>query len=98
MSESLQGKLGVITDVTADIEEKTRMRYENTHDPLTELYKYRHFQKLAQELLHRMPEGTVSAVVMMDLDYFKGINDTFGHDVGDMYLQGFASVMRSMPP
>ncbi len=98
MSESLQGKLGVITDVTADIEEKTRMRYENTHDPLTELYKYRHFQKLAQELLHRMPEGTVSAVVMMDLDYFKGINDTFGHDVGDRYLQGFASVMRSMPP
>ena len=97
MSESPQGKLGVITDVTADIEEKTQMRYENTHDPLTELYKYGHFQKLAQELLHKMPEGTVSAVVMLDLDYFKGINDAFGHDVGDKYLQGFAAVMRAMP-
>ncbi|MDE7322581.1 MAG: sensor domain-containing diguanylate cyclase [Lachnospiraceae bacterium] len=97
MSDSPQGKLGVITDVTADIEEKNRMRYENTHDPLTELYKYRHFQKLAQVLLHKMPEGNVSAVVMMDLDFFKGINDTFGHDVGDRYLQGFASVMRLMP-
>lgn len=98
MSESSAGKLGVITDVTADIKEKNRMRYENTHDPLTELYKYQHFQYLAERTLQKMPPGNISAIVMMDLDYFKGINDTFGHDAGDRYLQCFASAMRAMPP
>lgn len=97
MSESLEGKLGVITDVTADIMEKKRMRYENTHDPLTGLYKFQHFKQLAEEKVHGLEAGEVCAIVMLDLDYFKGINDTFGHDVGDRYLQGFAAVMSSMP-
>lgn len=97
MSESQEGKLGVITDVTTDMMEKARMRYENTHDALTKLYKYRHFQQLAQNILQNMPEGKVCAAVMLDLDYFKGINDTFGHDAGDQYLQSFAAVMNTMP-
>lgn len=97
MSESLEGKLGVITDVTADIMEKKRMRYENTHDPLTGLYKFQHFKQLAEEKIHSLEAGEVCAIVMLDLDYFKGINDTFGHDVGDRYLQSFAAVMSSMP-
>ena len=97
MSESQKEKLGVITDVTADIMEKTRMRYENTHDALTRLYKYKYFQQLAQDILQKMPKEKVCAVVMLDLDYFKGINDTFGHDIGDKYLQSFATVLNAMP-
>ena len=73
------------------------MRYENTHDPLTGLYKFQHFKQLAEEKVHDIKAGEVCAVVMLDLDYFKGINDTFGHDVGDRYLQSFAAVMSSMP-
>ena len=97
MSESPTGKLGVITDVTQDIMEKNRMRYENTHDPLTGLYKYQHFRQLAQETLQKCQDGEVCALVMLDLDYFKSINDTYGHDAGDRYLQSFSSVMSAMP-
>lgn len=97
MSDSEERKLGVITDVTSDVMEKQRMRYENTHDPLTGLYKFQNFKEMAKEQLEHMQDGEVCAVVMMDLDYFKGINDTFGHDAGDRYLQGFASVMSAMP-
>lgn len=98
MSESPERKLGVITDVTGDIMEKNRMRYENTHDPLTGLYKYQHFKELAGEYLKALPDKTGCAAVMLDLDYFKGINDTFGHDMGDKYLWSFASVLSALPP
>ncbi|MCM1268137.1 MAG: sensor domain-containing diguanylate cyclase, partial [Bacteroidales bacterium] len=97
MSESQTGKLGVIIDVTPDMTEKIRMRYENTHDALTKLYKYQYFQQLAQNILRDMPKGKICAAVMLDLDYFKGINDSFGHDSGDKYLQCFAEILHAMP-
>lgn len=50
-----------------------------------------------EDALQKMPDSEVCAVVMLDLDYFKSINDTFGHDAGDKYLQGFSDVMKSMP-
>lgn len=97
MSESTEGYLGIITDVSADILQKKQLQYENTHDHLTDLYKYSHFLQLAAEKLQRMPKGRICALVMLDLDSFKTINDTYGHDFGDRYLQSFASVMSAMP-
>lgn len=97
MSESETGCLGVISDVTKDILQKQRMQFENTHDSLTGLYKYNHFKHLAAKTLHAMPCGKVCALVMLDLDHFKSINDTYGHDAGDLYLQAFASIMQQMP-
>ena len=97
MSESAEGRLGVISDVTGDIVQKREMRYENIHDPLTGLYKFQYFKKMTEEILRNIPEGKGCAVVMLDLDHFKGINDTYGHDAGDRYLQSFSAVMASMP-
>lgn len=97
MSESAEGYLGIITDVTKDVVQKKQMQYENTHDPLTGLYKLGHFKQLAERHLRELPKGKVCAIVMLDLDHFKSINDTFGHDAGDRYLQGFSDVMQSMP-
>lgn len=74
-----------------------KLKYENTHDALTGLYKYSCFKLLATEKIRKMPCETVCAAVMMDLDSFKSINDTYGHDAGDKYLQCFAEVMKSMP-
>ena len=97
ISESSDGYQGIITDVTRDILQKKQMQYENTHDPLTGLYKFDHFKKLASEILPEMTSGKAAAMVMIDLDHFKSINDGYGHDTGDRYLQGFAAVMKSMP-
>ena len=97
MSKSQERNLGVITDVSTDVMEKKQMQYENTHDALTGLYKFSYFKQIAEEILTEMPEGNMCAAVMLDLDFFKSVNDTFGHDAGDKYLQCFASVMQSMP-
>lgn len=96
MSQSQEGYLGIIADVTKDVTEKQKMQYENTHDPLTGLYKFGHFKELSEKILHNMLPGKVCALVMIDLDHFKSINDTYGHDMGDAYLQRFAQVLKSM--
>lgn len=96
LSESSDGYLGVITDVTKDILQKRQLHYENTHDPLTGLYKFDYFKELSAQILGQREEGKFAAVAMMDLDDFKSINDTYGHDAGDRYLQGFSKVMESM--
>lgn len=96
MSEASKTHLGVITDVSKDVMEKQQMQYENTHDALTGLYKYAYFKQQAAETLQKMTSGSMCAIIMLDLDYFKSINDTYGHDAGDKYLQSFSSVMKSM--
>ncbi len=92
-----KGCLGVIIDASREIQEKKKMVYENTHDALTGLCKYGHFKQLAAEIIKGTASGKGCAVVMLDLDRFKEINDTFGHNMGDYYLQTFAGVMQSMP-
>ncbi len=97
MSQSENKCLGVITEVTQYMAEKRQMQYENTHDPLTGLYKYPHFNQLAQKVLLELPERKICAAVMLDLDSFKTVNDTFGHDMGDKYLQSFAKALQELP-
>lgn len=92
-----KGCLGVIIDASREMMEKQKMLYENTHDALTGLCKYEYFKQQAAEIVKNAAVGRGCAVVMMDLDYFKDINDTFGHNTGDHYLQTFAGVMKSMP-
>lgn len=67
MSETVEGCLGVITDVSGDMMEKRKMQYENTHDPLTGLYQYKHFKRLAADILQKMSSGTICAAVMLGL-------------------------------
>lgn len=97
LSESPEGYLGIITDVTEDILQKIELCYENSHDPLTGLYKFNYFKKICVETLEKLQPGKTAAVAMLDLDHFKSINDTYGHDAGDRYLQGFSNIMKSMP-
>lgn len=94
ITQELDGKtLGVIEDVTEDIIWKRRLEYERDHDTLTQLFNRRAFEALARR---KMKEECLDhcAFVMWDLDNLKYINDTYGHDFGDRYIQKAASVLN----
>jgi len=69
---------------------------ESTHDPLTGVLNRREFERQFQNILqHSIRHNRPLTVAMMDLDHFKGINDTHGHQVGDEYLKVMCKVIDS---
>jgi two-component system cell cycle response regulator len=67
-----------------------------TIDPLTGLYNRRFLDgHLAQAVEHSARNARPLCVLVLDIDHFKQINDTFGHDVGDEVLRQFADRLRS---
>jgi diguanylate cyclase (GGDEF)-like protein len=63
-------------------------------DPLTGLPNRRHIFELLDEALATEPAGSGLCVAAIDIDQFKAINDTYGHDAGDSVLAHFAGVCR----
>ncbi|MFA5165534.1 MAG: PAS domain S-box protein [Candidatus Omnitrophota bacterium] len=64
-------------------------------DPHTQLYNYRYFQRrIHSELELAKRRSTPLSVLMIDIDYFKSVNDTFGHEYGDVVLQEFAILLQ----
>ncbi|WP_221089999.1 GGDEF domain-containing protein [Deinococcus aquaedulcis] len=64
-------------------------------DPLTGLANRRALHEDFGRLLARLPPGHRVAVIMLDLDHFKLVNDRYGHRIGDDVLRCFAGVLRS---
>ena len=71
-------------------------RFENlAHtDELTQLYNRRQFVHMAERRIHEWPTPASSCLLMLDVDYFKKINDAYGHDSGDRVLQVIAGTAR----
>jgi diguanylate cyclase (GGDEF)-like protein len=72
------------------------LKQQASHDPLTGLKNRRRFEEdLRTELARSRREKTVGAVLMLDLDNFKQVNDTLGHPVGDRVIADIAAVLSS---
>ncbi|UXB11346.1 diguanylate cyclase [Aeromonas dhakensis] len=84
--------LGVTRDITERAAREEMMRRLAFYDPLTNLPN----RRLLQQRLKEVMEGKVAqlALLFIDLDHFKPINDTFGHETGDVLLNMVAERMR----
>ena len=86
---------GLITDVTERKRMEAELQEFATIDFLTQLPNRRHFMtQIEAELARIQRSGRCAAVLMCDLDYFKAINDRWGHAVGDQALRHFAAILR----
>lgn len=74
-----------------------QLREQALNDPLTGLHNRRYLFEVAPGLLDlARRQGKPLCVVLIDLDHFKLLNDTYGHQAGDLVLQRFANLLRQM--
>ncbi len=85
--EKKEGSVIAFRDISERKMMEGKLRWQATHDHLTGLYNRRYFESyLEKEISNVKRSGMMSALVCFDLDRFKYVNDTAGHDVGDKIL------------
>jgi diguanylate cyclase len=80
--------------------ESNRMRHQAEHDGLTGLWNHRAIvDRLGEEISRSLREKTPLSVILVDVDHFKKVNDTFGHLAGDLVLKEIAAIFtRDLRP
>lgn len=88
---------GVAHDISAQKELEAQLTYQALHDPLTGLAnRALLMDRIAQALARSRRDGTYVALLFLDLDRFKIINDSLGHAAGDQMLVAVAERLRGM--
>ena len=95
-SGALLGAVVVFRDVSHERKLSKQLSWNASHDMLTGLINRREFEAQIANALHSAKqEGHVHALLYMDLDQFKIVNDTCGHSAGDLLLQLLAKMLQT---
>jgi diguanylate cyclase (GGDEF)-like protein/PAS domain S-box-containing protein len=85
------GVLGMYEDITERKLSEQRLEHMALYDGLTALPNRRHFLARLEQAIGKTRPGTLTGLMYFDIDKFKRINDTHGHDVGDEVIATFAA-------
>ncbi len=86
----------VFRDITARKKLENELKYQAYYDNLTGLYKRNYFRDFfAKTLTSSQKEKSSLAIMFLDVDKFKSINDNYGHDIGDLLLKQFAQRLKN---
>jgi diguanylate cyclase (GGDEF)-like protein/PAS domain S-box-containing protein/excisionase family DNA binding protein len=87
------GIRGTARDITEQHLATLRIEHLALHDPLTDLPNRHSLQSRVERALH---DGRIGALLFIDIDHFKYVNDNFGHRSGDQLIVGVGSVLRDV--
>lgn len=91
--------IGLVEDITDTAIEKENIEYERDHDLLTGLLNRRAFNRsMTEKFEHGRLVLKTAALIMIDLDELKYVNDTYGHDYGDKYIKTAAECFEKYTP
>jgi len=94
-TENIEGSVVAFRDISNQKMLEEKLRWQATHDHLTELYNRRYFElRLDREIRSARRTDISNALVYIDLDRFKYINDTVGHETGDHLLVDISRVLN----
>jgi len=89
------GRIDIYRDLSDRIKLENELSHRATHDYLTGLLNRQQFEVLMeQEILRTTRYDTPLSLIMLDIDGFKHVNDTWGHDTGDRALKHLAKCLR----
>ena len=87
---------GIVRDATVEMQNAERLREAARTDSLTGIFNRRHFSEVLEEQLESSrQEHSTPGLLLVDVDHFKAVNDTYGHQVGDAVLHEIASRLQN---
>jgi diguanylate cyclase (GGDEF)-like protein/PAS domain S-box-containing protein len=85
----------IVDDITQIKETEEKLRYLALHDPLTGLPNRKYlFEQLSQLIIQANRHNRKLAIIFLDIDNFKDINDSYGHEIGDKVLLAIAETIK----
>lgn len=95
-------KIKIITKANENLDIKVKQRTKKLEDLankdyMTNLYNRRFLFKVSEDLIKvAKKENTPLSIIIFDIDNFKSINDTYGHNVGDIIIKRFAKILKQL--
>ena len=94
-NKNLWGNVNRVLATRVDITDKKRIEKLSVSDVLTGLFNRRHYNEIIElEIRRSQREHLALGLVMLDIDFFKAVNDNYGHQQGDLVLKQISNVLK----
>jgi len=91
-NNTLKSYIGLLRDVTKEVENQRYIEYLSYHDQLTNFYNRHYLEKSINKIIDK--NNYPLCVISIDVNYLKNVNDTYGHQTGDELLVKSAQIIR----